>query len=216
MMIFLTLMVGIPNGGADAFRAIILQEFQIETRISVGKKASRLHLLMINEQSKACGKILTTQRLYADGGGNLLLHKLGEINFCFKKCPFTSGSENRYGSFPIRIIFVSPFNSKSLPIVIKWMKNEFMSTRVILKLVTIFFIFISILQTLVEIPTKLNFNSRFVPNFNIIVGSGDLYKIFLQFQGMHGPSGFGQAQDSDMSWVIWGFFFLIRRSLCCC
>ena len=206
-MIFLTLTVGIPNGEADGIKW--------KTGISVGKKTSRLHLLMINEQSKACGKILTTQRLYADGG-NLLLHKLGEINFCFKKCPFTSGSENRYGSFPIRIIFVSPFNSKSLPIVIKWMKNEFMSTRVILKLVTIFFIFIGILQTLVEIPTKLNFNSRFVPNFDIIVGSGDLYKIFLQFQRMHGPSGFGQAQDSDMSWVIWGFFFLIRRSLCCC
>jgi len=40
----------------------------METGISIGKKASRLHLLMINELVKACGKILTTQRLYADGG----------------------------------------------------------------------------------------------------------------------------------------------------
>lgn len=48
-MIFLTLMVGIPNGEADGIRAIVLQEFRMETGISVGKKASRLHLLMINE-----------------------------------------------------------------------------------------------------------------------------------------------------------------------
>ena len=182
LMIFLTLIVGIPNGEADGIRAVdSSSRIQNGNRNFDRKKGQPASPIDDQWVIKACCKILTTQRLYADGG-NLLLHKLGEINFCFKKCPFTSGSENRYGSFPIRIIFVSPFNSKSLPIVIKWMKNEFMSTRVIFKLVTIFnLVFISILQTLVEIPTKLNFNSRFVSNFNIIVGSGDLYKIFLQF-----------------------------------
>ena len=65
-MIFLTLTIGIPNEEVDGIKAIILQEFRMEIGISVGKKTSRLHLLMINEKSKACDKILTTQRLYAD------------------------------------------------------------------------------------------------------------------------------------------------------
>ena len=43
-MIILTLMVGIPNGEVDGIRVIILQEFRMETGISVGKKASRLQL----------------------------------------------------------------------------------------------------------------------------------------------------------------------------
>lgn len=47
-MIFLTLMVGIPKGEADGIRAIVHQEYRMETGISVGKETSRLQLLMIN------------------------------------------------------------------------------------------------------------------------------------------------------------------------